>query len=273
MRVVESVSDAGDGVCNEDRAGQAGELAWVIDGATSLTDRPVLPARTDAEWLADHVTRYLTGTASRRLPDDLPSLYADIAGDVARVLAQLRFPPGTLPPACSCGIVRRTGDTLTMGIVGDAFLYVPGHDVLLSDPLFARREAAGVGAASATPGATPGTSLLVADRPGIAARRREYISGSAGSFVLSNNPAVSAGVRQATVRVADGQAVLLCTDGFARLVDPYGLYPSWAELADAARGGGLAGLLAELRGHERETGPAGAHYKRRDDACALLVEL
>jgi protein phosphatase 2C-like protein len=267
MRFVEMVNDAGEGVCNEDRAGQAGTLAWVIDGATSLTDAPALPARTDAEWLADHVDRYLRAHAGRDTAD-LPALYRRLAADVAVALADLEFPADLLPPACSCGVAWQAGDVLLMGIVGDAFLYVPGTDTLLSDPLFGRREAAGVAGT-----ATPARDRLVAGRAGIAVRRRQYISGTAGSFVLSNNPAVAGGVRQASVPVRPGQRVLLCTDGFARLVEPYGIYPSWAALAAAVEAGGLAAALRRLREYESAAEPSTTHYKHRDDACALVVEL
>lgn len=37
---------------NEDRVGQIGTTAWVIDGATDLLEVPILPGPSDATWFA-----------------------------------------------------------------------------------------------------------------------------------------------------------------------------------------------------------------------------
>jgi len=59
------------------------------------------------------------------------------------------------------------------------------------------------------------------------------------------------------------------TDGFYRLVDPYGLYDS-AALARRCRSAGLAPLMDELRVFERARADAALAVKSADDASALL---
>lgn len=156
-----------------------------------------------------------------------------------------------------------------MGIVGDVSIYEPKNDVLLEDPLFARREAEAVRAKSQSHGSGP--SLLESSQASIEARRRQYIDGSAGSFVLANNPRVADGVRQIEVSFKEPTTLLLCTDGFARLVKPYGIH-TWRSLVEAASTNGLADTMRALREHEK-TIKGGDHFKRSDDACAILVSL
>jgi hypothetical protein len=63
------------------------------------------------------------------------------------------------------------------------------------------------------------------------------------------------------------------TDGFYRLVSPYGRYTD-AQLVEAASASGLGALLSELRA--QEASPADdariGRFKTSDDATALLLE-
>jgi hypothetical protein len=66
---------------------------------------------------------------------------------------------------------------------------------------------------------------------------------------------------------------LMCTDGFARLVEGYQTYESWPAMADAAIEHGLISLLRELRAYEDEHKHSEHNYKASDDACAMLVSI
>jgi hypothetical protein len=67
--------------------------------------------------------------------------------------------------------------------------------------------------------------------------------------------------------------VLLVTDGFYRLVSPYGRYTD-AQLIERAGREGLGALLTELRGMEANAADDAriGRFKTSDDATALLVE-
>ena len=77
-----------------------------------------------------------------------------------------------------------------------------------------------------------------------------------------------------TVAAVPETVVLLCTDGFYRLADMYGLYDDQA-LIRAARDRGLAGLVAELRGFEADAADdiRFGRFKTSDDAAALLLRV
>jgi len=73
---------------------------------------------------------------------------------------------------------------------------------------------------------------------------------------------------------ASGTRVLLCTDGFYRLVDMYRLLDD-EELIRSALDQGLATLLRRLRGFEADAAEDARYgrFKTSDDAAALLVEI
>jgi hypothetical protein len=70
-----------------------------------------------------------------------------------------------------------------------------------------------------------------------------------------------------------GTLVLAMTDGFYRLVSPYGRY-SDAQLIEAVSAKGLGALLTELRAQEAspEDDARIGRFKTSDDATALLLE-
>jgi len=70
-----------------------------------------------------------------------------------------------------------------------------------------------------------------------------------------------------------GTRALLVTDGFYRLVSPYGRYTD-ADLISIASERGLGVLMSELRGMESNSADDAkiGRFKTSDDATALLVE-
>jgi hypothetical protein len=115
--------------------------------------------------------------------------------------------------------------------------------------------------------------LVSKDREQIAMRRQGYIQGIDGNFVLSNNPDVVRGVRTKNVAVRPGDNLLLCTDGFARLVEGYKAYESWTALSDTVAKDGLSAVLDELRAYERRQVRSRQNYKASDDACAMILTI
>ena len=79
--------------------------------------------------------------------------------------------------------------------------------------------------------------------------------------------------RTVEAELPPGSALLVMTDGFYRLVEPYGLYAD-GELAARCRLLGLDAMLGELRSYEDRTfGTAALAVKRADDASAVLWEM
>jgi hypothetical protein len=101
-------------------------------------------------------------------------------------------------------------------------------------------------------------------------RRREEqnTAPSPGSLCLA--PAGPFAARRYSVRAEPGSTLLCMTDGFYRLVEPYGLHTD-ASLLQACAREGLDSLLAQLRRHEHAAGRGtGMAVKQADDASAVL---
>lgn len=265
MRVLDLMTTAGGSRPNEDRAGHCGTLAWVIDGATDLYHDAALPADRDVTWLVDYVCGRLAELGAEGYRGPAARLLADVADQVAARQRASGFPSGRLPPACSLAVVVDLGRSFEVARVGDATAVVTGdQSMLLVTDFFERRERAAVAVQHSQTDAQVRAALL---------RRREHTM-TAGDVesVFSGHPSrrlrphVRAGTWQGV------EHLLLCTDGFARLVTDYAVYGDWPAAVAAARVDGLAGLEKLLRECERgPTGTAAGRFKRADDAAALLL--
>jgi hypothetical protein len=79
VRVTADIFTVAGNVVNEDRAGIAGALAWVIDGATDVVEAPLTTGPTDASWIAETLDSMLRGYASAPVPElsGLPAVLAE----------------------------------------------------------------------------------------------------------------------------------------------------------------------------------------------------
>lgn len=95
-----------------------------------------------------------------------------------------------------------------------------------------------------------------------------------GYWVFGVQPEAAARAIYQSADAPAGTRVLAMTDGFYRLVSPYGRYTD-AELIEAASSKGLGALMAELRGMEAspEDDARIGRFKTSDDATALLIEV
>jgi hypothetical protein len=100
-------------------------------------------------------------------------------------------------------------------------------------------------------------------------RRREEQNTAPSPEALCVAPAGPFAARRHSVRVEPGCLLLVMTDGFYRLVQPYGLHTD-ASLARACARDGLDAMLAALRAHEHAAGAGtGLAVKQADDASAV----
>ncbi|MGA4727716.1 protein phosphatase 2C domain-containing protein [Micromonospora taraxaci] len=263
MKLGEAVTSAGGMRANEDRVGHRGTLAWVIDGATDLYDDTALPAGSDVQWLVDSIGERLTRAGADDYRGSAAALLTSIAADVASEQAALSFPAGRVPPACSIAVCVDQGVGYDLARIGDATAVVDGvRPVALSTGYFDRREAAAVA-----------TNESEADRVIAAMHQRRLHTMTSGDVesVFSGHPN-----RQLRPHTACGEwthtdCILLCTDGFARLITDYGIYRSWEQVISDARDRGLHYLEKLIRDAESEPGGSGGRFKRADDIAALLL--
>ncbi|MEU5785301.1 protein phosphatase 2C domain-containing protein [Micromonospora lupini] len=263
MKVGEAITSAGGTRANEDRVGHHGTLAWVIDGATDLYDDTALPADTDVQWLVDHLAERLTQAGADNYQGAAAALLTSLADDVARKQTALSFPERRVPPACSIAVCVDQGIGYDLARIGDATAVVHGvRPVVLSTGYFDRREAAAVA-----------TNEAEADRVIAAMHQRRLQTMTYGDVesIFSGHPN-----RQLRPHTAAGEwthvdCILLCTDGFARLVTDYEIYRSWAQVIPDARDRGLHYLEKLIRDAESGPGGSGGRFKRADDIAAVLL--
>ena len=95
-----------------------------------------------------------------------------------------------------------------------------------------------------------------------------------GYWVFGVQPEAAAHAVYQSANAPPGTRVLAMTDGFYRLVTPYGVYTD-AGLIEAANTKGLGALMQELRALEADPGDDAkiGRFKTSDDATALLIEV
>jgi hypothetical protein len=268
LNVLDAVGSAGNASRpNEDRYGFSGDWAWVIDGATDVEPDAFLPAPSDVLWLVDRVGELLhaKGAQEQHLgADDVLHTLARQVGDDMRALG---FPADRIHPTCSVGLLRAGTDGVELARVGDPTCLAFGRrTVEVSTTFFGRREAQAIERAN-------GADLADTDaRDGIRRRRQMYIRGAFDESVFSGHPEAVLRIQTECLDPGRAEYALLCTDGFARAVVDYHLYPNWRTLLRTALDSGLSAVLERVRNHEA-TALSGGHFKKSDDVTALLIQL
>jgi hypothetical protein len=283
----EAVSDAGGAGFNEDLVKVFGPVGpdgavdiLVLDGATSLVeDAQADGGSFDVVWfvkrfahefglardagvercaLLDRAARatshaYAEHTAGRGLPDYAWPLAS---------LAWLR--------------AARAGDTYAAYLtsLGDCkvLLRLPGGSVTDLDPIDTEPElslyrvVAGLRAEGVLDPAARFERMLPLLR-----ERRAAQNLDPHPNVLTVRPRGPYATRERSFEIPAGSMLLAMSDGFWRLVDPYGLMTA-RELGDAVVGEGLDAVLARLRAYETGAGGAASlMVKRADDASAVAL--
>ena len=282
LEVVDSLSDpAKPGGENEDRIGWNATAAFVIDGATSLGDPIIAPPQSDAAWIAEWARERM---AAELAPDR--SLREVVRG--LCTAARTRFFTKADPdveryrhPSASFQSLRLTDGGLEIAGLGDCSLFLRDGTGALTrhsglragrsgEQSSARMAINRMGGLNAEGEGFRDAETLAALR---ISRARHNTEG--GVWTLGIHPDAGDHVHIEMPEVRLPALALLCSDGFADIVDNYALHTA-AALMDRAERDGLGPLLAEIRRIERHIDPNGLQfprYKRSDDASAILVKL
>ncbi|MFC7737939.1 hypothetical protein ACFQX4_19365 [Roseomonas sp. GCM10028921] len=266
-------------------AGHSDSSAWVLDGATGLTSRRLLPGPSDAAWLAEAYHRGLEARAGATRVG-LRALFTELIDSVGSRLhrpdiAAERYelpsagivfvrlqPQGRLEYARlgDCRAILRCGQGAGARTVSTrrSPLHRPDARVI-------RQIASLIRSGRARDYAEARKTSTVEEAP---RANRALQNTKGGYWVLGLDPAAARHMETGSVALPDGQGGigLLVSDGFYRLVDTFHFFGSDAALLDAALSGGLGPLLGRLRDVE-EADRGCRDYPRlkpRDDATALL---
>ena len=254
---IKQFSDPGKpGKENEDVVGTTTFSAWVLDGATGLSDDPLLPGNSDAAWLVGAFNARLRAEADMG-DRDLPTLFRVLIADVAAEFAAnaSRPPAGRFEePSAGMAIVRLRQGNIECASLGDckAILSVGSQMVsTLESPVLRRLDAKIVARMQEIRERDPSLdieALLRAVR-GELRENRSKLNTKGGYWVLWTEPAAADAIEVQSVPLDGAETVfgLLVSDGFYRLVDVFEAYPNDAALLAAARKRGLEALMTELR--------------------------
>lgn len=268
FRLRDHATSKGVGDFNEDQSGHAHGVVWMFDGSTDMpeTYRPWLD-RSGAYWIAQIGNDWLLSRADPTRTADPMDLMGELASTVETALAASGMAAGALPPVTALGIAALDGNALNLALVGDVFIYHPASSSLLSDPRFGTNEKAAIARRRSEAQSTEDAQR------GISERRRGYLRGLGGQWVLGPNPGVSSGAINAHWTVSTGDLLLLATDGFARAVTDYSIASDWDALTDMVVTQGAGKVMASIRAFEDASHEGGDFFKKSDDVCVALYEI
>lgn len=259
----------------DDRWGVVGGLAWVLDGATDLSQDVLFPgAQSNASWLAERVSRALsagaaTGSAADRLAGAIAA--ADGEATALGVDEVVGFPTvvGILAEPVEASVVgERPGIEFTViGDCGAVVEVVRGGLVsveLITDPAWAP------GAPNASAGGPPWSTLSAEalNEKVLASRRRRNTP--EGRWIIRREPEAAAHAHRETVHSTTGRVVLI-SDGAERALRRPG-FDAAALLAAAFDD--PDGFVADLRAWE-DTAPTEipTWWTPHDDVTMLALTI
>lgn len=272
--LIDSVCEPADDDTNEDGFGYTDALAWVIDGASPLSTRRVAEsADTDAEWIAKVLDEALSGMHAADTPP-VEALRTSIAAVEERSEEWTSVPE--IPPSAALGVIRAVGpDAIEYAILADVTLAVKTADdiVVISDSRAddGNQEAMARLAELLTEGADFHEAMREV-RPLLLKRRITGMNKPGGYWVAATDPSAADEALAGTITGVE--SIILASDGFARGVDLYGLWPSWqAILEDESES--LLSRYYDLREFET-TDPDCRQFprwSREDDATAARFKI
>jgi hypothetical protein len=286
LEILDSLSDpAKPDAENEDRVGWNASAAFVIDGATMLGPPLIDPPASDAAWLAELArTQFTEWIAPERPLRDAVRSIAELAAERFRAAAGDTAERWQFPTASFQAIRLTTGGIETAGL-GDCSLFlrdaqgvVTRHGGQRVTAQQARgQEQARARAAVARSGGIGVDGDVVRAGETLAELRmsRARLNAPGHAWTLGIAPAAAEHLVTAALMPVLPAVALVCSDGFADLVDNYGAVTPEGLLHWVIEDG-LTPALTELRRIERQIDPAGhkfPRFKRCDDASAVLLRI
>lgn len=253
-KILFSASEIGEGSDNEDIIGWNGNRIWVIDGGTDCAEtiRP-RSEMSGSLWIASLLDTWL-----REYSTNIAILLAEFSRKIGEAVEPYRTDSSQVSPVCSVTVAERRGARVLIYSVGDVTAFLPQRGLLIENDSFSRNEKLGV----KTDHETKHSSIV--------SRRRRYLDGEGGNWILGDNPRVRAHVLEVQSMAIGQEQVLLASDGFMRAIQPYKLYPDLRELLKVAQQNGVSVILRQIRDVERGLPGRGREsYKQSDDATVV----
>jgi hypothetical protein len=251
---------------------EAAGWAAVVDGATDVGQVRLFPrAESDAAHYAELFAATLVAhpPGAAEAPQDYFKRVVKMLHDGAARDARVKLgdaPAASLPTAAAVW-VRIRGGQIEGASLGDALAIVRNPDGSINVIGDAGKPAEEQARARAVMAMAP------AQRSQWLADSRATHNRPGGYWIFGVQPEAAAQIRHQSIPAVHGARILLMSDGFYRLVSPYGVYDD-ARLIEQASRDGVGKLFEELRRLEANPADDAAigRFKTSDDATALLLE-
>ena len=274
LRLAGLVCD-GAGAVNEDAAGYLGDpdnvtAAWVLDGVTGINAQPLYPAGSDAAWFVHQAEAELRQLLLEPVP--LPVIMSAL---VDHLVTASRAPASADydPPACCLLLVREHEGRWDAVRIGDSSLLVSERNGQFFQytefPLqWLDRELKLKTKAMRLRG-SPQADIVKEFRPMIQ-ESRQGRNRPGGYGILEADPHCLDFAQY--IAIEDPRAILLCTDGFYRLVENYQIFDD-SGLLEAAVKMRPESLLNQLRAIEGADPDCRRfpRFKPSDDAACVCL--
>jgi len=270
LEAVSTVNDPGmPGKTGDDRVGfdAAAGTAWVLDGATDVTDlRPFPACESGAAWIAQVLSdRLMQGPQSGETPE---AYFASVLADVRQRAEteskiSLEKLPGEALPIASGIWMWLQGEDAVFVFMGDCMALIrSGSEV----DLIGQAEKA----EDETAAARRVMALTAEERLGWLRQSRRLSNEVGSAFGLGPNVVSNLHIERTALK--PGDEVCLMSDGLYRLISPYATHTLDSLMADLSDKG-LPDLIRTLRDFEDAPHEDIPRIKRRDDAAAVNLKI
>ena len=260
---------------NEDRIAVAGPYLWVLDGATGLRPGRSFPGDSDAAWFAEAWSSALMELAPRSASPQ--SLIVAAHEHVSkRIDASLRGPLAQDEyPALALAFVRVADGRLDACNIGDCSIIVRDRTSVrrLGSSEVDRFDALAldVFTSAVAEGQTHAGALRLARSQIL--RNRQRANCRDGYWVVDPSARWLDHVQNFSMAFDTGGDLLVASDGFMRILDPYGISTTLENVLDSTRDMGAAAILDRIRALEADDPDCRAfpRLKPVDDASVVMA--
>ncbi|RDI69542.1 NUDIX hydrolase N-terminal domain-containing protein [Halopelagius longus] len=274
-------SDPGMGV-NEDVGGVTWKGAWVLDGATGISDENFTPGRSDAQWYVkefDNILRNTINDSSR----DLRTIVSDGIQMVSKKFEKMTDGyeiDRATEPSAACSIVRWVDGILEVYILGDCSVlvtYGDGEIQHLTDEreLLRRLEREAV---NGMHGLMTERGLERTEAKNIIwpklEHNRQKLREDREHWSLSLDPKAPESGFYTRIDAATINQIQLLSDGVGTLVEDLSAFATWNEFAEWITSHGHEKTINRLRSIEQEDRACEIYprIKPHDDATLVSVD-
>ena len=281
MKLVGSIS-AGSGAINEDAVGcceRDGSVfaAWVMDGVTGINSTYMLDVRSEAAWFVGQVQRLLEEIVPKAsgVLEVLQQLVPLIEVEWHKALGGKPVPAGyDLPAACLTLAMCISGKWQALRL-GDSYILSKGtvlinHAFPPSELPDLEAELRKQAAKLRSHGAHDFNALREAFREQLTSSRKRR--NQPGSYSILVPDQASLAMPQ-VLDLGAPREMLLCTDGYYRAVESYGLFSGEGLLQASAQAGGVEQVYDAIRATEAADPDClkFARFKPSDDVSAVML--